>query len=82
MSNGPTGWTITFVSETSDVDEMNVVLRDKFVELHSVDLLEQLLTSFRRDFPEVEWDADPALALPPRGDLDLEEVKKSTYFFA
>jgi DNA-directed RNA polymerase len=72
----------SFWTHPSDVDEMNVVLRDKFVELHSVDLLEQLLTSFRRDFPEVEWDADPALALPPRGDLDLEEVKKSTYFFA
>ena len=72
----------SYWTHPSDVDEMNVVLRDKFVELHSGDLLEQLITSFRRDFPEVEWDADPALALPPRGDLDLEEVKKSIYFFA
>ena len=72
----------SFWTHPSDVDEMNVVLRDKFVELHSGDLLEQLITSFRRDFPEVDWDADPALAMPPRGDLDLEEVKKSTYFFA
>ena len=29
----------------------------------------------------VDWDA-PALALPKRGDLDLEKVKESTYFFA
>ena len=45
-------------------------------------LPEQLSASFRRDFPEVAWDSDPALALPRMGDLDLEEVKKSTYFFA
>ena len=29
----------------------------------------------------VDWDS-PALALPKRGDLDLEKVKESTYFFA
>ena len=72
----------SFWTHPSDVDQMNVLLRDEFVALHSEHLLEQLSASFRRDFPEVAWDSDPALALPRMGDLDLEEVKKSTYFFA
>jgi DNA-directed RNA polymerase len=71
----------SFWTHASDVDQMNALLRDEFVALHSGDLLAQLSASFRRDFPEVKWDAD-ALALPKMGDLDLEEVKKSTYFFA
>ena len=72
----------SFWTHPSDVDQMNALLRDEFVALHSEHLLEQLSASFRRDFPEVEWDSDPALALPQMGDLDLEDVKKSTYFFA
>ena len=42
----------------------------------------QLLESFKHKYPEVPWDDDPKLALPKRGNLDLEMIKESTYFFA
>ena len=72
----------SYWTHACDVDEMNEVLRDKFVELHSQPLLEQVLDSFRQRYPEVAWDDAPKLQLPKPGDLDLEQVRKSTYFFA
>ena len=60
-----------------NVDAMNSVLREKFVELYSKPLLHELKKSledrYGRDcnFPEV----------PEFGDLKLEDIKKSTYFF-
>jgi DNA-directed RNA polymerase len=55
------------------------VLRDKFVELHSELLLETLHASLEEDFPAIRGQLAPP---PPRGDLDLNLVKQSPYFFS
>ncbi|KAL6766761.1 hypothetical protein ACKKBG_A37250 [Auxenochlorella protothecoides x Auxenochlorella symbiontica] len=67
----------SFWTHAGDIEQMNSILRDAFVELHSQPLLENLLADFRASFPEVEFPE-----LPKRGDLDLEEVRKAEYFFS
>ncbi len=64
------------------VDEMNKVLREKFIELHSEPLLQQLLQNFK-DLDLKDKDGNPLQfkPLPPRGKLDLREVANSPYFF-
>ncbi|KAL9270829.1 DNA-directed RNA polymerase 2, chloroplastic/mitochondrial-like protein [Drosera capensis] len=58
------------------VDEMNRILREKFVELYELPVLEKLLESFQNSFPELKFPP-----LPERGDFDLHEVLRSPYFF-
>lgn len=53
------------------------VLRDQFVELYSQPILESLRTSIIARHPELEIPE-----IPKRGELDLEQVRHSTYFFA
>ena len=60
----------------ADVDTMNKVLREQFVNLHSQPLLENLQELFRLRHPDVDF-----RPLPPRGDLDLQVVHDSPYFF-
>ena len=55
---------------------MNKLLREQFVHLYSQPLLEQLKLSLELRFPDVDFPA-----LPKRGDLDLEKVRDSEYFF-
>ncbi|KAJ0537902.1 DNA-directed RNA polymerase 1 [Helianthus annuus] len=55
---------------------MNNILREKFVELYEAPILENLLESFQKSFPNLEFPP-----LPERGDFDLKEVLKSPYFF-
>lgn len=66
----------SFWTHPGDVDRMNVLLRESFVALHSEPLLQQLLQHFKRTYPEVAFPA-----VPPRGQLDLEQVRHSPYFF-
>nr|GMC63302.1 DNA-directed RNA polymerase 3, chloroplastic [Ipomoea batatas] len=66
----------SFWTHACDVDQMNCILREKFVELYNVPILENLLESFQASYP--------ALAFPPlpeRGNFDMREVLKSPYFF-
>lgn len=58
------------------VDELNNVLRDQFVELHSQPLLEELHESLTIRYPDAQFDD-----VPEPGSLDLDEVKSSEYFF-
>ena len=103
----------SFWTHASDVPQMNRILRDEFVTLHSRPLLEELHQSFTERYScklghdvaacehgrgkptangmstrcslpgccRVHWDS-PALDVPPRGELDLEQVRDSEYFFA
>nr|XP_043612341.1 DNA-directed RNA polymerase 1, mitochondrial-like [Erigeron canadensis] len=66
----------SFWTHACDVDEMNKILREKFVELYEAPILENLLESFQKSFPKLEFPP-----LPERGDFDLKEVLKSPYFF-
>jgi len=69
----------SFWTHAGTVPIMNEVLRDKFVELHSELLLETLHASLEEDFPAIRGQLPPP---PPRGDLDLNLVKQSPYFFS
>jgi DNA-directed RNA polymerase len=66
----------SFWTHAGDVDTMNGILRDQFVNLHSKDHLNRLVNDLRDMYPQCEF-KDP----PPRGDLDIELVKGSDYFF-
>ncbi|XP_076909851.1 DNA-directed RNA polymerase 1B, mitochondrial-like [Bidens hawaiensis] len=66
----------SFWTHACDVDQMNQILREKFVELYEAPILENLLESFQKSFPNCEFPP-----LPDRGDFDLKEVLKSPYFF-
>ncbi|XVE91693.1 hypothetical protein REPUB_Repub01dG0032600 [Reevesia pubescens] len=66
----------SYWTHACDVDEMNMILREKFVELYEAPILENLLESFQKSFPSLNFPP-----LPERGDFDLREVLGSPYFF-
>ncbi|WVZ25180.1 hypothetical protein V8G54_003724 [Vigna mungo] len=66
----------SYWTHACDVDEMNKILREKFVELYDAPILENLLESFEKNFPTLNFPS-----LPERGDFDLREVLESRYFF-
>ncbi|KAJ0988251.1 hypothetical protein J5N97_006607 [Dioscorea zingiberensis] len=66
----------SYWTHACDVDEMNRILREKFVELYETPILENLLESFQQSFPSLSFPP-----LPERGDFDLKDVLDSTYFF-
>nr|GMC59505.1 DNA-directed RNA polymerase 2A [Ipomoea batatas] len=66
----------SYWTHACDVDEMNTILREKFVELYEKPILENLLESFEQSFPMLSFPP-----LPERGDFDLKDVLESTYFF-
>ncbi|KAG5532655.1 hypothetical protein RHGRI_027078 [Rhododendron griersonianum] len=66
----------SYWTHACDVDKMNRILREKFVELYEAPILEDLMESFQNKFPTLNFPP-----LPERGDFDLREVLKSPYFF-
>ncbi|KAK7394346.1 hypothetical protein VNO78_14869 [Psophocarpus tetragonolobus] len=66
----------SYWTHACDVDKMNRILREKFVELYETPVLENLLESFQSSFPSLYFPP-----LPERGDFDLREVLESPYFF-
>ncbi|XP_050940583.1 DNA-directed RNA polymerase 3, chloroplastic isoform X1 [Cucumis melo] len=66
----------SFWTHACDVDRMNLILREKFVELYSMPVLESLLEGFETTYPGLTFPS-----LPERGDFDLQEVLRSPYFF-
>lgn len=66
----------SYWTHACDVDEMNRILREKFVELYETPILENLLESFEKSFPKLSFPP-----LPDRGDFDLKDVLQSPYFF-
>ncbi|KAM1954398.1 hypothetical protein ACFX1T_023745 [Malus domestica] len=66
----------SYWTHACDVDEMNRILREKFVELYETPILENLLESFQQSFPTLTFPP-----LPERGDFDLRDVLESPYFF-
>lgn len=66
----------SFWTHASTVDEMNVILREAFVDLYKRPILEYLYEHFKYHNPEIDFPP-----IPKRGDFDMELVKKSTYFF-
>ncbi|KAI4346747.1 hypothetical protein L6164_007617 [Bauhinia variegata] len=66
----------SYWTHACDVDVMNRILREKFVELYETPVLENLLEEFERSFPSLSFPS-----LPERGDFDLRDVLESPYFF-
>ncbi|XP_038892390.1 DNA-directed RNA polymerase 1B, mitochondrial [Benincasa hispida] len=66
----------SYWTHACDVDEMNRILREKFVELYEAPILENLLENFQKSFPTLKFPP-----LPDRGDFDLKDVLQSPYFF-
>jgi DNA-directed RNA polymerase len=86
----------SFWTHAGCVEQMNKLLRDKFVELHSRPLLADLLNEFHelyqtnKPLHEVEFDEEKGKKyippgawpkLPQQGTLDLDRIKEATYFF-
>lgn len=67
----------SYWTHPANMDTMNAVLRECFVKLYSEPILENLLDSLQQRHPHIEFPP-----LPPRGTLDLDEVKRATYFFS
>ncbi|GAB2300118.1 DNA-directed RNA polymerase 2, chloroplastic/mitochondrial [Dionaea muscipula] len=66
----------SYWTHACDVEVMNRILREKFVELYDQPILENLLESFQQSFPTLCFPP-----LPVRGDFDLRDVLESPYFF-
>ncbi|KAF9680629.1 hypothetical protein SADUNF_Sadunf06G0141500 [Salix dunnii] len=66
----------SFWTHARDVDLMNGILREKFVELYNMPILENLLEEFQTSYPTLKFPS-----LPERGNFDLQEVLRSPYFF-
>lgn len=67
----------SFWSHAEDMDELRQIVLEKFVELHRVDLLDDLVGQLREQHPGVEF-PDP----PPRGNLDINRCLNATYAFS
>ncbi|CAM6076268.1 unnamed protein product [Sphagnum tenellum] len=66
----------SYWTHAGDVEQMNVMLRENFVELYEQPILENLLKGFQEQFPGLAFPD-----IPKRGDFDLKEVLKAPYFF-
>ncbi|KAK7265191.1 hypothetical protein RJT34_32807 [Clitoria ternatea] len=66
----------SFWTHACDVEKMSQILREKFVELYSMPILENLLEGFQASYPTLTFPP-----LPDRGDFDLQKVLESPYFF-
>lgn len=66
----------SYWTHAGDVERMNEILREKFIELHSRPLLEDLLAEFRETYPGMEFPP-----VPIRGEYDVRSVRDAPYFF-
>ena len=86
----------SYWTHACDVDRMNTLLREEFVDLHSRPILEDLHEMLKLRYPEVDRSVEEHEAAetygsygsrggflppPPKGKLDLQLVKQSPYFF-
>ena len=67
----------SFWTHACDVDKMNGFLREEFVNIYSMPLLEKLKHDLERRFPDQNFPE-----IPKKGNLDLNEVLNSQYFFS
>lgn len=67
----------SYWTHPSDATKLNYILREKFIDLHSSPLLNNLHDNFVSRYPHEKFPAIPTL-----GDFDLNEVKNSAYFFS
>lgn len=68
----------SFWTHAGSVDTMNIILRDKFLELHSQPLLHNLRKELVESYPGDPSDIPP---VPQLGGLDLNKITQADYFF-
>lgn len=68
----------SYWTHAGTVEPMGAILRDTFVQLHSDDLLRNLVADVERLHPSLAGKLPPR---PERGTLDLDLVRRSTFFF-
>ncbi|MES1906240.1 MAG: hypothetical protein MHPSP_003946, partial [Paramarteilia canceri] len=68
-----------FWTHACSVPKMSIILREKFVDLHSSPILQNLLDDFSSILPETHRGLLPKV--PRRGFLELKHVKNSEFFF-
>ncbi len=56
---------------------MNGFIREEFVKLYSLDLLEEMKEMCEKRFPGLKFPK-----VPEKGELELENVLESEYFFS
>ena len=66
----------SYWTHASTVDDMNVILREEFINLYKSEPLKKLAEYLKETYPDVAFPP-----LPETGDFNLEEVRNSTYFF-
>lgn len=66
----------SYWTHAGTMNELSESLRSQFVSLYNRPILEDLREQWVQRFPELKFKP-----LPARGDLKMEEVLKSTYFF-
>ncbi|KAL3811264.1 hypothetical protein ACHAXA_003363 [Cyclostephanos tholiformis] len=59
-----------------DIEEMNVVLRESFIDLYNRPLLEELKNNWSIRYPSITFPE-----IPTPGELDLNDVRSAPYFF-
>ena len=67
----------SFWTHAATVPTLNRLLREKFVELYSKPILQDLELQFKEQYPEAKLPP-----LPEQGELDIEEVRRAPYFFS
>ena len=73
----PGGFTLDMMNYACDVDLLHRVLREEFVRIYSEPVLQNFLDQQRKAHPGIGL-PDP----PQTGDLDIQQVLSSPYFFA
>ena len=66
----------SFWTHACDIDTMNELIRDAFIELYEQPILENLRSSLTMRYPHIEF-----APVPERGALEIRGVKDSKYFF-
>ncbi|EFC38178.1 predicted protein [Naegleria gruberi] len=66
----------SFWCNAGNVDRMNTIIREQFINLHSQPLLEELNATFTNLYPQIQFPP-----LPKKGSLDLTRVLDAPYFF-
>ena len=68
----------SFWTHAGSVDTLNRILREKFHELHSRPLIQELREQFEKTYKDTGVEFPP---VPEYGDFDLKEILKAQYFF-
>ena len=66
----------SYWTHAATMDDLHTILREQFIEMHAFDLVGDLYEQWSAAFPRVELPPPP-----PKGNLDLNLIRESPYFF-